>query len=232
MSYNIPVYVKNSFYYPGALEINKARINHLAKLKLNFKDKKILETGCGGIGDITKFLYDEKAIITLNDYRKENIDALLSNTNLTLKYNTWDLNEIINNNNNKKFDIIVCYGTLYHLTKLENAFLNLANLCNEYVIISTCTSGKNDEEINIVDEGNSNEQSSNGKGSRPGRLLIWNLLKKNFKYTYCIKSQPNNSDYPLSFPSDHSSSRNIFIGSHVKINNENLVENLINSYTL
>ena len=128
MSYNIPVYVKNSFYYPGALEINKARINHLAKLKLNFKDKKILETGCGGIGDITKFLYDEKAIITLNDYRKENIDALLSNTNLTLKYNTWDLNEIINNNYNKKFDIIVCYGTLYHLTKLENAFLNLANL--------------------------------------------------------------------------------------------------------
>ena len=116
---------------------------------------------------------------------------------------------------------------------MDNAFLNLANLCKEFVVISTCTSGKNDEEINIVYEGGTNEQSSNHYGCRPGRLLIWNQLKKNFNYVYCLKTQPDNIEYPLCFPSDHSSNkRNIFIGSHIKLNNENLVEYLSNNYTL
>ncbi len=43
------------FNYKEAIEINESRIKHLDSLKLDLKDKKILETGCGGKGDITAF---------------------------------------------------------------------------------------------------------------------------------------------------------------------------------
>lgn len=226
----IPNHIINSFYYREARILNKARVVHLDTLQLDFSNKTILETGCGGVGDITSYLLEKNAIVTLNDYRQENIQSLLLNINKDLPYNNWDLNEHVSFDN--KFDIVVCYGTLYHLTKLETAFQNLANLCKDYTIISTQTSGKNDDQINILYEGGTNEQSSNSYGCRPGRLLVWNELKKNFKYVYCVKTQPDNVDYPLQFPSDNSSSRNIFIGSHIELNNDKFVSELLNSYTI
>ena len=224
----IPENVTNSFYYTAARDLNFARIKHLNSLNLDFSNKKILETGCGGVGDITQFLISKNADVTLNDVRKENIDSLLINVKKSLSFNLWDLNSIINDV--EKFDIIVCYGTLYHLTKVENAIKNLANLCKEYTIISTCTSGKNDYDCNIVYEGFGNEQSNTQYGSRPGRFYIWEKLSENFKYVYCVKTQPYNEDYPLVFPSNHHASRNIFIGSHIELTNELFVDSLINKY--
>jgi len=224
----IPQHIFDSFYYHAARKLNQARIDHLNSLNIDFNNKKVLETGCGGCGDITKFLLSKNANVTLNDYRKENIDFLMVNINKELPFNTYDLNVIIEDN--IKFDIIVCYGTLYHLTDLENTFTNLANLCNEFVIISTCTSGQNDENKNIIWEGSSNEQSHNEYGSRPGRLYIWNQLNKCFKFVYTVKTQPNHTEYPLHFPSSNSSSRNIFIGSHIKLENDKFVSCLLNEY--
>jgi len=219
-----------SFYNNDAIKINNDRIKHLDSLYLDFNNKKVLETGCGGIGNFTKYLVNNGAIVTLNDARLENILANLKNNNYNLNYNTWDLNKPIETND--KFDIIFCYGTLYHLTEPENAIKSFAKLCNEYVIISTCTNGKNDETINIVYESNTPEQGLYSYGCRPGRLFIYNKLKENFKYVYTLKTQPNNPDYPLSFPSSNTASRNIFIGSHIKINNPILCEELINQYQL
>ena len=47
-----------------------------------------------------------------------------------------------------------------------------------------------------------------------------------------LTTQPDDIDYPLNFPSEHSSSKNIFIGSHIELNNENLINYLPNTYTL
>ncbi len=74
----------------------------------------------------------------------------------------------------KKFDIIICYGTLYHLIEPEMCIKNLSKLSNEYVIISTCTNGKNDETINVLFEGDASEQGLGGYGCRPGQLFIIN----------------------------------------------------------
>ena len=57
-------------------------------------------------------------------------------------------------------------------------------------------------------------------------------IGKYFKYVYMLTTQPDDIDYPLNFPSEHSSSKNIFIGSHIELNNENLINYLPNTYTL
>ena len=49
------------FNYKGALEINDARIQHLDSLQLNFNNKTVFETGCGGRGDITRYLLSKNA---------------------------------------------------------------------------------------------------------------------------------------------------------------------------
>ena len=69
----IPNHIINSFYYREARILNKVRVVHLDTLQLDFSNKTILETGCGGVGDITSYLLEKKAIVTLNDYRQENI---------------------------------------------------------------------------------------------------------------------------------------------------------------
>jgi hypothetical protein len=220
------------FNYKGALDINRARIDHLNSLDLNFTNKTVLETGCGGRGDITRYLLSRNALLTLNDYRQENINSILTSLNTTLDSNTWDLNQPIPTD--KKFDIIVSYGTLYHLNKPEEAIINLSNICNEFLVLSTCTSGKNDESINVVKEDiGMNNQAGDGFGCRPGRLFLFNTLRRNFAHVYSIKTQPNHPEFPLHFPTDHTvlNSRNVFIGSHIKLENELLVEELLNDYT-
>ena len=101
-------------------------------------------------------------------------------------------------------------------------------ICKEYIILSTITNGKNDETINIVYEGDIPNQGFKSYGCRPGRLFIYNILKENFEYVYTLKTQPNNEEYLLVFP--NSGSRNIFIGSHIKLENNLLINELNNEY--
>lgn len=224
--------VNTAFLCSGAITINEARIRHLDSLGLDFQKKQVLETGCGGAGDITQYLLVKGASVTLNDAREQNIQHLLNRNNLQLPYNTWNLNQPIPSET--MFDIIVSYGTLYHLNKLDIAIQSFAEHCKEFTIISTCTNGQNDESLNVLWENPTPEMAVDAYGCRPGRLFYYNTLKKHFPYVYMLKTQPNHPDYPLSFPTPSTSGtfRNIFIGSHQPMKNKNFVEYLPNTYTL
>ena len=102
-------HIKSSFFYDGALQINIDRINHLRTLGLPFMGRSVLETGCGGCGDFTKYLLDAGARVTLNDVREENIRHLLETKGLNLEYNTWNLN--LPAPVTKVFDVVFCFYT-------------------------------------------------------------------------------------------------------------------------
>lgn len=214
--------VHQAFYYDGALQINKARIAHVDSLGLDFKNKTVLETGCGGKGDFTKYLTNQGAQVTLNDARIENITTLLQETGYNLPYNTWDLD------GDNKFDVIFCYGTLYHLKNPGEALKNLSDICTDFMILSTCTSGDDSDEINLVSESGQN-QAYNNTGCRPGRGFIYKKLKESFNHVYLCKTQPNHGDYPLKWPcySPGQLKRCVFIASRTSIVNDNLVEDVL-----
>ena len=216
--------VINAFYYNGTEKINYARIQHLDNLKLNLNNKMILETGCGGKGDITKYLLKFSNNITLNDAREENILTLLKNIKKNLPYNTYNLNCDISTDT--IYDIIICYGTLYHLEYPANAIKNLSNICKEFIIISTAGNGK-DDGIRFLKEANENAQSYTLIGCRPGRKWMYNELNKYFKYIYFPISQPEHTDFKKDWskPNDETC-RFIIIGSHIKLDNVNLVSEL------
>lgn len=201
------------FYYDGAVAINKARIEHLDSLGLNINGKTVLETGCGGKGDFTKYLLSKNCKVTLNDSRLENIEFLMNNIGVNLPHNTWDLNEDLPQS--EAFDVVLSYGTLYHLHNPENALKNLSMLCRDTFILSTATNNKDNEELEFVEDLGQNG-SSTDVGCRPGYKWLINQLKKYFEFVYLTSTIPNHSDYKTGF-------RILLISSHKEIDNSFLI---------
>jgi hypothetical protein len=216
--------VHHAFYGSDHYRINTARIEHLEYLDLDLKNKKVLETGCGGKGDFTKWLLSKGSIVTLNDSRLENIECLLKNLESlegledmesleNIKYNTWDLNKDLEDPS--EFDVIFSYGTLYHLGHPDVALKNLASMCKGFLIMSTCVSRNTDSSVNLINENSdSKNQSSTGVGCRPTRKWIIEELKKYFKYVCISKMQPNHEDYPSNWNNWSGTSRAVFLATN------------------
>ena len=100
------------FLSEDALAINEARLCHLASLGLDIAGKKVLEVG-GGIGLHTCFFESLGCDVLFTEARPENLAAALKRTphrksmllNLDLESDLSHLG---------RFDIVYCYGTLYH----------------------------------------------------------------------------------------------------------------------
>lgn len=214
--------IYSSFFYKDARDINKARTDHLDQLGLDLKDKSILETGCGGAGDITTSLLKYTDNITLNDAREDNIKNLLSTIGKQLNYNTSDLNEECPGN----FDVIISMGTLYHLDKPSDAIKYMAQATNEMLVISTCSNGC-DTGISFPTEAGQN-QSFTGVGCRPGRLWVKDELQKHFKYVYFTRAQPRYIDFVQDWSHQPvpGLARFMIIGSHKELDNPNLTTDL------
>ena len=210
------------FDLKAAMDINFTRIKHLESLKLDLKDKYILETGCGAKGDITQYLLKQSKHITLNDAREINIKSNLKNNHVSLNYNIWDLNEDLPTD--IIFDIVISYGTLYHLHNPSNTIKNLANISKELLVLSTIVTGtKDNNSVNIIEEPNNIDQSYTNKGCRPGREWVTNEFKKHFKYVYFPITQPDNIEFPKLWPTTKRA-RFIIIGSHNQLDNIQLTD--------
>ena len=105
-------------------EWQNKRIQKIEKIfgKEFFKDKTILEVACG-YGDIGKYFSNLGAIVEFTEGRKEHLSHIKNNNPNCIVHQIdhdkpWNLN--------KKYDLIIHFGLLYHLTNwkedLECAF--------------------------------------------------------------------------------------------------------------
>lgn len=220
-----------AFYGNSPRSINKSRLDFLKYLDLDIKNKSVLETGAGGIGELTEYFLTHTDKLVINDGREENIQKLFKSIDRELPFNTWDLNEY-EIPGNDVFDVVMSLGTLYHLHRPQVFIENFAKKCKEYMLISTMTNAYSDsdgymqrEHINVMD------QSISGEGCRAGRQWIVDEMKKSFKYVYFPKTQPSHDDFALDWrtfpiPPGPSGPRFIIIGSHSEINNDKLTTEL------
>src|SRR5579862_1254448 len=102
------------FLTKEAFAINKARLGHLASLGLDLSNKKVLEVGAG-IGLHTEFFEKRGCTVLCTDARSENIDEMLRRYPHR-KTQVVDLDREHNLSGLGTFDIVYCYGTLYHLS--------------------------------------------------------------------------------------------------------------------
>lgn len=212
-----------AFHSESYLEHNRRRQEHLESLGLDIRGRSVLEVG-GGIGDHTQFFIDRGCKVTTSDGRKENVDILrrryphLEVWQLDIDHPPATLD--------RTFDIVYCYGLLYHLKYPAESIRFLAGLCSGMLLLETLVSYGDQEDPHLCREDQrSPTQSVSGTGCRPTRRWVMNRLKDYFGYAYMPVTQPSHPEFPLDWrkPSPEARlTRAVFIGSKTAISSDRL----------
>ena len=214
------------FHCDEYLRHNQRRLEHLASLGLDIAGKTVLELGAG-IGDHTSFFLDRSCEVVVTEGRQQNLEILRSRYSdietIQLDLDTPDLKI------NQQFDIVYCYGLLYHLQKPTQAIEFMAGSCQKMLLLETCVSFGEEESINLCKEvANFPSQAISGDGCRPTRKWVYNQLKQYFEFVYMPITQPNHEQFPIdwNFCSPEKSSRSVFIASRQELNNLLLLQDI------
>ena len=216
-------------------DFNQKRLTHLASLNLDLNAKKVLEVGAG-VGDLTSFWINRKCEITIIEPKLENRDRIKEKFKDIQVY-PFDLNEI--NVEDKLYanyyDIVFCYGLLYHLKNPAKSLKYLAEITKEILILETAVAKENKFKIargKLKEENTDEKLGIKGYWNRLSRQLLFTTLKFFFPYVYIPTTQPNHYHFPIdwiNFSSDtNKTHRVIFIASKKPIYNDNLTNVLLN----
>lgn len=220
-----PIAQFHSFAY---LRHTARRLEHLASLGLPIAGRTVLELGAG-IGDHTHFFLDRGCSVVATDSRPENL-AVLKRRYPTLRAELLDL-EDPNRMPSEVFEVVHCYGLLYHLHDPAAALRTIASLCSGILLLETCVSFGNALEIGRVREDARNpSQASSGWGCRPTRPWILAQLREQFPYVYTPHTQPVHEEFPTDWtrPGVHGAllARAVFIASREPLSNAMLAEGI------
>jgi SAM-dependent methyltransferase len=204
------------FLAPNAHAINHARQSHLASLGLDLAGKTVLEVGAG-IGLHTPFFLERGCSVTVTDGRAENV-AEIARRHPGVKTAIVDL-EQDRPIELGRFDVIYCYGLLYHLSNPQRALARLADVCDGQLLLETAVSPGTHDELLLVRDPDAFNQAISGIGCRPTRLWILNRLKSLLGYGYIPRTQPDHVDFPADWIHTpiQTMHRSIFVGSRTPL---------------
>ncbi|MHC4519785.1 MAG: radical SAM protein, partial [Planctomycetota bacterium] len=174
-----------SFFYDDAISINVARLAHVHSLGLPLEGKEVLEVG-SGVGLLTKLFEDKNCRVISTEARPENVDGnLRMNPHRAGRVLQRDLTVVGSHDNLGSFDVVFCYGTLYHLPNPHLCIQDLARVTRELLLMETCVFGTDNGEVNLKEENRSSpNQAFKGLGCRPARNWVYGALKEYFPYVY------------------------------------------------
>jgi ubiquinone/menaquinone biosynthesis C-methylase UbiE len=209
------------------------RLEHLASLRIAVAGMSVLEIGAG-IGDLSHFYTDRGCAITITDARPENLEYLKTRYP-DCRIQALDM-EHPSPIEGSPFDVVHCYGLLYHLSDPGQALAFLSRSAGKLLFLETCVSFGDDDLVNPVSEKQYDlTQAYSGTGCRPTRSWLFNKLGEFFKYVYLPKTQPWHEEFPLDWtaPEKHAASlqRAVFIASHEPLEQDVLVPSLIMKQT-
>ncbi len=214
------------FDEPKAIRINKARLKHLGSLGLDFSGRKVIDVGCG-VGHLAQFFLKNNCDVLGIDGRKENIISLRARYP-KLKGRVADV-ESEDFSKYGNFDVVFCYGLLYHTKKPDYVIKNLSRICKELMLIETCIVDSDEFEVQLVKDTQSVNQALAGVGCRPSpRFVISHLRANGFGYVYVPRVVPKHPDFLFKYRADKTHLkdghliRQIFIASRTKLVNDKL----------
>lgn len=189
-----------NFYSEHYRRHNEARLQHLDSLGLPLRERTVLEVGSGP-GQHTWFYAVKGCDITATDARPECI-AEINKQFPSVKTAQIDMNDPAPLESLGTFDIVHCYGLLYHLEDPARAITGLAGVCADLLLLETCVTPGGGSAINLTGEiGSDYTQSITNVGCRPTRAWLFDELKKHFPFVYQTRTQPDHEEFPLDWTS-------------------------------
>jgi FkbM family methyltransferase len=202
-----------AFLEPEAQRINHGRQAHLASLGLDLRPKRVLEVGAG-IGLHTAFFEERGCDVLSTDGNPLNVAEMLR-LYPHRKIGILDLDRPVALADLGDFDVVYCYGTLYHLRDPDGALARLAAICAGQILVETIVTLGDYLELHFVDEPLLPNQSVCGIGSRPTRAWVMAALRRHFGHAYTTLDQPDFPDFVTDWGRiAHSGNlRAVFVGS-------------------
>ena len=185
-----------SFDTDAALQINEARLTHLASLNLPVDGRRVLEVGAG-VGRLTGFFIDRGCSVAATEARLENL-AELRRRLPSVDAREADVEESLEDLG--RFDVVFCYGVLYHLESPLRALRNMAAICDDLLLIETMVCDSREAILRIEVERKSVNQALRGLAHRPSPSYLTLALNRiGFDHVYAATDPPNHPDYRFSW---------------------------------
>lgn len=217
------------FHESGYEAINRARLDHLASLGLPLANKTVLEVGAG-IGDLSPFFIDKRCKIAITDGRQENVN-LLRLRYPSMPLGLFDVENPMGKLVSQLFEVVFCYGLLYHTSDPQKVIRNLANRCVGLLLLESCVSLSDRYSYKpVVEQEPDPRNSIYGAGCHPSRLFVQTELSRWFPYVYMPLTQPDHPDFPLDWETVAETpdklDRAVFIASRTKLDNQMLTDEI------
>ncbi len=215
-----------TFDTTAAVEINVARLNHLDSLGLDLSGKRVLDVGCG-VGHLAQFFVKRGCEVVCVDGREENINRLHSIYPGLVAHSIANV-ETESLSDFGAFDIVFCYGLLYHTENPIAALRNIASVGSDLLLLETMICDYDSPVLRIEDETKTVSQGLKGLGCRPSpSFVVVGLNRVGFKYVYAPKYPPQHQEFRFEWKNNLDSWRNgpmrsIFIASRTALDNPNL----------
>ncbi len=218
---------ERAFHSTHYLRHTQRRQEHLGTLGLPLAGRSVLEVGAG-VGDHTSFFMDRGCTVLSTDGRNANV-AVLRRRFGSESARILDLDDP-DPQFPSSFEVVYCYGTLYHLCRPEVALAYLAARCSGLLLLETCVSFGDEEAVNLTPEPRwSPSQAVSSVGCRPTRPWVRARLQEHFSDVYSTVTQPWHEEFPLDWtrpPPPGRLSRSVFVASRQPLSLPSLTEGL------
>ena len=184
------------FFSPNYEKHNRAVLGHLESLGLPLSNCRVLELGSGP-GDHTGFYAQRKCAIVSVDSRQACLNMLMQRFP-DVQTVLCDLNFPARLRDLGTFDVIHCYGILYHLEKPADLISYMGEACSGVAVVETCVSADAHDHV-VSEESEDYTQSSTGRGCRPTRKTVFEQLRCSFPFVYQTRTQPPNPEFPTNW---------------------------------
>ena len=203
-----------------AAAINAARLAWLEEAQLPLDGARVLDVGAG-VGHFVPFYQARGCTVVAVDGRESNV-LELRRRHPSVESLVVDA-EIIDERLGP-FDVIHCFGLLYHLESPVAALRRLARLCRGLMIIETMVCDSSRPIVLLADETRAASQALGGLGSRPSPAFVALALNRvGMAYVYAASTPPRHPDFQFVWQDnvdivrDGHSLRSIFVASHTPL---------------
>ena len=207
------------------------RQEHLTTLGLPLHEKIVLEIGAG-IGDHTSFFRDRGCGVVATDAKPDNVAYMVKRfkDDSNVQVQIFDVNITHHLFQTNPFDIIYCYGLLYHLEFPEMCIHRLSRYCKELFLLETQVSHTGGCDIQTTHDSKTDPSGSlDNVGCLPSREWVLTTLNRYFQYAYMVNTQPWHEEFPIDWtkPHDNLISRAVFVASRRKMDHSCLSLNVL-----
>ena len=181
------------FDQPFYTDITEARLSHLASLSLPVDGRSVIDVGAG-IGRLSEFFAERGCEVTCVDGREENV-ALLRESYPDRRAAVVDVetDELLEQG---EFDVVFCYGLLYHLADPLSFLRRAGAICRELLILETCIADAEERLVFLIDDADDPTMALHGIACRPSPAYVATGLRlAGFEHVYSPLSLPDHEDF-------------------------------------